>query len=88
MAGKFSNSTCVSGSSIPVSVSGTGATSEQTFTSQVDPTIQIVIAGIKPEKGETSCLHDHPRSLKVASSWYLVNLASKLMLNVVVVFLR
>ena len=49
VAGKFSDSTCVSGSSIPVSVSGTGATSEQTFTSQVDPTIQTVIAGIKPK---------------------------------------
>ena len=70
VAGKFTDSTCVSGSSIPVSVSGTGVTSEQMFTSQVDPTIQTVIAGIKPDTEKLVAyltIQQLLRSLKVAS---------------------
>ena len=70
VAGKFRDSTCVSGTSVPVSVSGTGATSEQSFTSQVDPTVQTVIAGIKPDTERLVAyltIQQLLRSLKVAS---------------------
>lgn len=49
VAGKFTDSACVSGDRVSVSVSGMGLSSLQTFTSQVDPTLQTTIAGIKPD---------------------------------------
>ena len=49
VAGRFTESACVRGTSIPVSVSGMGVSSSQTFSSQVDPATQTVIAGVKPD---------------------------------------
>ncbi len=71
VAGKFTDSACFSGpSSIPVSVSGMGVSTQQTFTSQVDPTSSTTIAGIKPDTERLLAyltIQQLLRSLKISS---------------------
>ncbi len=49
VAGKFTDSVCNSGNGVSISVSGTGQSAVQTFTSVVDPSADTIIAGIKPD---------------------------------------
>ena len=70
VAGKFKDSACTSGKTIPVTVSGMGLSDKMTFSSAVDPKAQTVIEGIKPNTERLVAyltIQQLLRSLKVTS---------------------